>query len=62
MTKQSKKQTKNTWGGARKKSPDKYAVPTTVVRVPNPVLPAVKKIVSDYKAKAQKRKQSPSQP
>lgn len=45
------KKKKPTWGGARKKAPEKYAVPTTVRRVPDPILPEVDEIIKEFRKK-----------
>lgn len=46
-----KKKSKSNWGGARKKAKEKYAVPTTVIRVPNPIVPTVRKLIQEFKQK-----------
>ncbi len=56
------KKTKATWGGARKGAGQKGFGGTTVVRVPDPVLSAVKKIVADFKSSAKKKRADNRQP
>ncbi len=46
------KKKKSTWGGAR----NTKSYSTTVVRVPDPVLPQVKKIVDAFRALSDKQK------